>query len=337
VPQQVVKQLLTQAHALRCVGGLDDFPLARPRNKLVDYLQYLALRIFAMFVEMFRVERNYRTARWVAEALWRIDRRHRRVACGHLRRSFPDWPEDRLRRVARRSMHHMVYLGVEVLFLPRLITPTTWQRHVRLVNMAENLRLLIRQENGLIVLTGHFGNWEIAAYLMATLGFAVVSVARPLDNPLLNAFLLGVRERTGQTILGKTGAAEGMSDVLARRGTLAFLADQDAGRKGLFVDFFGRAASTYRSVALMAVRHGVPVAVAYGLRRGARFEFDVGIERIIRPAEWADKQDPVAWITQEYTRELEKVVRRAPEQYLWVHRRWKHRPDGTKAGGDGVA
>ena len=311
--------------------------MAKPRNKWVDYLQYLAVRVFAMFVHMFPVERNYRTARWLGEILWRVDRRHRRIAREHLRLSFPDWPQDRIDRVARRSMHNMAYLAVEVMFTPKLITPTTWKRHVRLVNMAENLRLLIRRQSGLIVLSGHFGNWEIPGYLMATLGFPVVSVARPLDNPLLNEFLLGVRERTGQMVLGKKGATDGMSEVLARRGTLGFIADQDAGRKGLFVDFFGRPASTYRSVALMAVRHEVPVAVAYGRRRRLRFEFDVGIERIIYPREWADKADPVAWITQEYTRGLETVIRRAPEQYLWVHRRWKHRPDGTKAAGDGVA
>lgn len=177
--------------------------MAKPRNKWVDYLQYLAVRVFAMFVHMFPVERNYRTARWLGEILWRVDRRHRRIAREHLRLSFPDWPQDRIDRVARRSMHNMAYLAVEVMFTPKLITPTTWKRHVRLVNMAENLRLLIRRQSGLIVLSGHFGNWEIPGYLMATLGFPVVSVARPLDNPLLNEFLLGVRERTGQMVLGK--------------------------------------------------------------------------------------------------------------------------------------
>jgi len=311
--------------------------MAKPRNSLVDYLQYLGVRIFAMFVHMFPVERNYRTARWLGEILWRLDRRHRRIATEHLRLSFPHWTPQRVDRVARKSMHNMAYLAVEVLFVPRLITPATWRRHVRLVNIAESLRLLIRRESGFIFLTGHFGNWEIAGYLMATLGFPSVSLARPLDNPLLNEFLLGVRERTGQAVLGKKGATEGMSEVLTRRGTLAFIADQDAGRKGLFVDFFGRPASTYRSVALMAVRHEVPVVVAYGRRRRPRFEFDVGVQRIIYPREWADKDDPVAWITQEYTRQLEMIIRRAPEQYLWVHRRWKHRPDGAKAGGDGVA
>ncbi len=311
--------------------------MARPRSNLTNWLEYLAARVFAMFVHMFPAEDNYRTARWVGRLLWRLDRRHRRIACAHLRRSFPGWGEGRVRRTARESFQHMVYLGMELLLTPGRIAPTTWRRHVRLLNMSENLRRLLRRRRGMIVLTGHFGNWEIAAYLMATLGLPMASVARPLDNPLLNEFLFAVRERTGQRILRKRGATAAMSEVLAHRETLAFIADQDAGRRGLFVDFFGRPASTYRSVALMAVRHGVPVAVAYGRRRGRPFEFDVGIQRIIDPGEWAGRDDPVRWVTQEYTRALEQVIRTAPEQYLWVHRRWKHRPDGTRAGGDGVA
>ncbi len=311
--------------------------MARPRKKYIDYLQYLALRLFAAFVHMFDVRTNYRTARWIGEILWRIDRRHRRIACEHLRLSFPDWPEDRILRVARKSIYNMAYLAIEVLFTPRLITPNRWRRHIRPKDIGETLRLLVRQETGMILLTGHFGNWEVIGYMMATLGFPTVSVARPLDNPYINEFLMGVRERTGQSILHKKGAMASTSEILQRRGALAFIADQDAGRRGLFVDFFGRPASTYRSIALLARQHNVPIAVGYGKRLSNKFEFEAGIKRISQPSEWADQEDEITWITQEFTRELEEIVREAPEQYLWVHRRWKHRPDGSKAPGDGVA
>lgn len=311
--------------------------MARQRNKYIDYIQYLILRIFAMFVMMFKPETNYRTARWIGDLLWWFDRRHRRIACNHLRLSFPNWSEQRIGKVARESMRNMIYLGLEVLLTPRLITPNRWRRHIRFRNMAETVRLLVRQETGLILLTGHFGNWEVVGYMMATLGFPTVSVARPLDNPYINEFIMGVRERTGQSILHKKGATASASDILQQRGALAFIADQDAGRKGLFVDFFGRPASTYRSIALLARQHNVPIIIGYGKRLSDKFEFEVGIGRIIYPEQWKGKDDEVFWITQEFTHELERIVRDAPEQYLWVHRRWKHRPDGSKAGGDGVA
>lgn len=312
--------------------------MARPRNKLADYLTYFALRSFAMWVHMFPPEKAYRYARLIGELLWRLDRRHRRIAVGHIRLSFPKWPEARVRRVARKSMAQMVYLGLELLLTPRLITPMTWRQHVRFApGMEEALRLLIRQHTGVILWTGHLGSWEIAGYTLATIGFPLVAVARPLDNPHINEFVMGVRERTGQSILYKKGAAGNMADVLDGRGILGIIGDQDAGQRGVFVDFFGRPASTNKSTAVMAVRTGCPIAVGCGQRISDRFEFEIVLQRIIYPKEWADKPDPVVWITQEYMHELEKLVERAPEQYLWVHRRWKHRPDGTKAGGDGVA
>jgi KDO2-lipid IV(A) lauroyltransferase len=311
--------------------------MARPRNNVVDYLTYVALRLFAMFVHMFSPAANYRTAAIIGRLIYRFDRRHRRIAIEHLRRSFPDWPEPRIRRVARDSMKHMVCLALDVLLTPRLITPLLWRRHVRLANLAEALRLRLEHKTGMIMVTGHYGSFELVGYTMATLGFPSVAVARPLDNPYLNEFVMGVRERTGQSILYKKGATASMEDILAARGTLSFIADQDAGRKGLFVNFFGRPASTYKSIGLMAMQFGVPIVVGYGRRLEEAFSFEMGVQRIIHPAEWADKPDPLTWITQEYTSTLEQIVRDAPEQYLWVHRRWKHRPNGELPGPDGVA
>jgi KDO2-lipid IV(A) lauroyltransferase len=87
----------------------------------------------------------------------------------------------------------------------------------------------------------------------------------------------------------------------------------------------------------MAVKHRVPVVIGYGRRLSNRYEFELGIQRIIHPHEWAGQADEVRWITQEFSKALEDVIRDGPEQYWWVHRRWKHRPDGAKAPGDGVA
>ncbi|MFA6134284.1 MAG: lysophospholipid acyltransferase family protein [Phycisphaerae bacterium] len=311
--------------------------MARVRNKYVDYLQYLGLRLFAMFVHMAEPETNYRTARWIGRLMYRFDRKHRRIAIGHLRLSFPDWDEARLNAVARTSMENLVCLGMEVLQTTRLITPMTWRKHVRLKNLGPALRLLLERKTGVIFVTGHYGNFEVAGYTMATLGFPSVSVARPLDNPYINDHIMGVREKTGQSILYKKGATGSMEDVLEGRGALSFIADQDAGRKGLFVDFFGRPASTYKSVALMAMKFGAPIVVGYGRRLDDKFHFEMGVDRIIYPHEWADKDDPLCWTTQEFTHALEQIVRGAPEQYFWVHRRWKHRPGGQAPGPDGVA
>ena len=119
-----------------------------------------------------------------------------------------------------------------------------------------------------------------------------------------------------------------MTEALDGKGAVGFIADQNAGSKGLFVDFFGRKASTYKSIGLLAMRYDVPVVIGYARRIKDRFRFEVGVQDIIYPADWRDEPDPLRYITQRYTKALEEVVRAGPSQYWWVHRRWKTRPKG---------
>jgi KDO2-lipid IV(A) lauroyltransferase len=223
-----------------------------------------------------------------------------------------------------------VMLAVEVLFTTRLIRLDTWPRYVELANFKEVLELLVRGERGLIMLTGHYGNWEVLGYVLATLGFPTTSVARPLDNPYVSDFIFGVREKTGQRIIAKKGATGEVIDVLAQHGAVGFIADQNAGSKGIFIDFFGRKASTYKSIGLLAMEYEVPVVIGYARRVGDRFRFRVGVQDVIQPEDWkeAGVQDPLRYITQRYTKAIENFVREDPGQYLWVHRRWKTRPKG---------
>ena len=130
----------------------------------------------------------------------------------------------------------------------------------------------------------------------------------------------------GQKIIDKKGAAKLMGKAASTGATLCFIADQDAGKKGIFVDFFGRKASTYKSIGLIAITNNIPIVVGYSRRIGNRFYFELGVNRIIFPEEWADKEDPLKWITAEYTKAIENFVREDPSQYWWLHRRWKHRP-----------
>jgi KDO2-lipid IV(A) lauroyltransferase len=311
--------------------------MAKKQNIIVEYLAYVGLRLFAMFVHMFDWQTNYRTARFLGDMIWKYDRRHRNRGLEHLRRSFPGWTPQRYDTVGRLSMRNLMYLGLEILFTVKLITPPRWRRHITLTNMAENIRLLVKRETGLIFITGHFGNWEVVGYTMAALGFPNYAIARRLDNRFVNDYILGIRQNRGMIVLDKKGATESMDEILAQKGAVSFIADQDAGRKGLFVDFFGRPASTYKAPALMAMQYGAPVIVGYGRRLDEEYHFEIGIQRIIYPSEWADKDNPIRWITQEYTKALEDVIRTAPEQYLWVHRRWKHRPKGEEPAPDGIA
>jgi KDO2-lipid IV(A) lauroyltransferase len=199
-----------------------------------------------------------------------------------------------------------------------------------LENFQETLQLLMNRNQGLIMITGHYGNWEILGYVLATLGFESTAVARPLDNPYLNDWVFGVRERQGQKIVGKKGATSEITQLLSSGGVVGFVADQNAGSKGIFVDFFGRKASTYKSIGLLAMQYEVPVVVGYARRLNGRFHFRVATQEIIWPDDWKQQNDPLRYITQRYTKAIEDFVRADPGQYLWVHRRWKTRPKGEQ-------
>jgi KDO2-lipid IV(A) lauroyltransferase len=233
-------------------------------------------------------------------------------------------------KLAERSMQQLVMLAVEVLFTTRLIRLDTYAQYCELENLGDTLRMLLEPGRGVIMLTGHYGNWEILGYVLATIGFETTSIARPLDNPYVNGWLLGVREKQGQRILDKKGATTEVPGLLERGDAVGFIADQNAGAKGMFVNFFGRLASTYKSIALLAMHYEAPVVIGYARRVNDRFHFKVGVQDIIRPADWREQSDPLRYITQRYTTAIENIVRDDPGQYLWVHRRWKTRPKGEE-------
>ncbi|MDM8004758.1 MAG: lysophospholipid acyltransferase family protein [Phycisphaerae bacterium] len=298
----------------------------RQRRMLTDLLVYLAVRLAAMVFQMFPVNWNLATARRMVHIWCRIMPRHLNRAREHLRLAYNSQLSPRqIDQLAFRSLEQMSMMAMECLFTPRLINELTWHRYIRLNGIDKALDRLLRGQ-GAILVTGHYGSWELVGFALAALGFPLTAVMRPLDNPWLNEFILGIRARRGLQLLYKKGASQSAGDVLESGGLLGFIADQNAGRKGEFVDFFGQKASTYKSIGLLAVQHNVPILVGYARRLSDNFEYEVGCNRIIEPHEWADKPDQLHWITQEYTSAIEQFIRQAPEQYLWIHRRWKTRP-----------
>ncbi len=297
----------------------------------IAWLQYVGVRAAAFVFLMFPIDLNLASARLFGRIWWLVSRKHRERARAHLRQSLGKSLTDKdVDRLALRSMQQLAMFAIETIFTPRLITGTTWARYVKPTGFTPSLRVLLA-DRGAILVTGHYGNWELTGHLLAVYGFEVVAIMRPLDNVHLNRFLLATRRAAGLDLLDKKGAMNSAEETLARGGALGFIADQDAGRKGIFVDFFGRPASTYKSIALLAMSTEVPIIVGCARRTSDRFRYELDVERIIQPDEWRDRDDPLRWITQEYTAAIERFVRRDPGQYLWIHRRWKSRPKSERS------
>lgn len=296
--------------------------------------EYVALRLWTLVMNSFPIDANLRTARLMGRLWWMLMPRHRDRALTHLRIALGDvYDEAGLRRIAKRSFEHFAQLYlVEMAQAPRIVNEWSWSGHCVLDNLGPALREHLNGR-GVIFLTGHFGNYELLGYTVSRLGAKLTAVMRPLDNPLVSDLVESTRKAGGLSLLMKKGVTDAARAVIEGGGALAFIADQDAGRKGAFVEFFGRKASTYKSIGLLAMARRTPVVVASATRERRGFHYRLNVERVIRPEEWEHQPDPLLWVTQAYTAALEAAIRRRPEQYLWIHRRWKHRPRGESPEG----
>ena len=301
----------------------------RPRNKLGDLISYLAIRTLGMCIQMLSIDAALAVGRLVGDIAYLVYPRWKHRALDNLHLIYgSNASELWIKRTARDCLRHLGMLIIEVVYAPRLLKINSTFRYIRLKNMSETLHLLL-QNRPVIILSGHYGNWELLNSVLAVMGFTSYSVARHLPNPYLHRYVFGIREKNGQRIIIKKGATAAVTDVLDARQIVCFLADQNAGERGLFVDFFGRPASTFRSIALLARAYDAPVIVTAATRLGHTFKYEFSVEEVIYPHQWQDQDDPTLWITATYTKAIERAARRHPEQYLWVHRRWKTQPPST--------
>lgn len=301
------------------------------RGPLVEKFEYLAARLLATGVTAFPPSANQRTAARIGDLFDRFDRKHRLRARYHIRLCFPQWTDDQVAACARASTQNLMQLAFEILQTPSVLNEDSWRDHIETRGLGPAIDVL-NADGPRILLTAHMGNWEVLGYFLAMLGYHTETIARPLDNQRINDWLLGIRERKGMKILTKFDATERMTEVLEQGRLLAFTADQNAGSKGVFVPFFGRLASTYKSIGLLAMTYRTPIICGYGHRLPGTFKFEVGTTDVIHPEEWEDKSDPLFYITARYCRAFERMVRLRPEQFLWTHRRWKSRPRHEKLG-----
>lgn len=288
----------------------------------IDYSVYFVVRVMICVVQAIPVASGHRLARGLAWLFCDVLRIRRRVVDDNVAHAFPEMsPRERI-DLARRMWEHLFLLVLEVAHTPRKIHETNWRDFVTLKNEAILLRHLF-DERPLLVISSHLGNFEVGGYILGILGFPSYTVARTLDNPYLDRFVNEFRGRTGQQIIPKNGGLDQIVDVLSRGDTMTFLADQYAGPKGCWVEFFGRPASAYKAIALLALEHNGRMSVSASRRLDQPMRFELWNYAMLDPQETGNSIGTVREITQWYTSRLEDMIRMSPEQYWWLHRRWK--------------
>jgi len=261
--------------------------------------------------------------RGLGRTLADLDERHVAIAVDNLRRSFPGWDAPRLWRTARAVYAHFGEVLVDLIWLSERGREEILSR-VDVVG-AEHVRAAYAAGRGVLYPTGHFGHWELHAVVHGWVFEPVSVVARALDNPALDARLVRFRTLSGNDVIYKQHAVARVLRALKQNRGVAILIDQNVQLgEGIFVEFFGRPASTTTLVAALAVKTGcavVPVRSEFLPRERVRL--------IYEPLEWkasGDRQADIHALTQQLTSRIEGWIRVTPERWLWMHRRWKTRP-----------
>ncbi|MGQ0627386.1 MAG: lysophospholipid acyltransferase family protein [Phycisphaerales bacterium] len=313
--------------------------MAKKRRKLPKVLHlpmYLAIRAVVAAVGTGELGANLRIARAAGRMFGgaRMNRRRLQRAVDHLAIAFPEWSLDQREEYALKAYEHLFMLGVEMTSTGRLLTEDHWPRFAKLTDMRAPLDELLREQPCLL-LTAHCGNWELLGFVMSLLGFPVTALYRPLDLKPVDDWVRTSRAARGMTLLDKFGAGEDLPGLMSRHGTPAFVSDQNAGDRGVFVPFFGRLASAYKSIGLLAIQYNCPILCGVARREETSdLRYSIHVPEVIRPRDWQDQPDPLFYVTARYRRCIESLVRLAPEQYLWMHRYWKSRPRHEHKGGD---
>lgn len=230
----------------------------------------------------------------------------------------------------QQMWHHLLLMVCEIAHAPRKIHRTNWREHVYMRDKDQSLQVLL-DDRATVLVTGHFGNFEVAGYTTGLLGIHTSTVARPLDNVYVDAYVEAFRSATGQLILPKDGSSLAIQELLERKGALTILADQHAGPKGSWVEFFGHATSCHKALALFVLSARAPLLVTYARRLNRPLRFEIGTTGLADPA-LLDVPTPPKYLnsvddlTKWYNDRLEDAIRLSPEQYWWLHRRWREVP-----------
>jgi KDO2-lipid IV(A) lauroyltransferase len=298
-----------------------------PETTLTHRAEYLALRSAVAAVERMGFNRASSFGAGVGRLGYKPLGIRRQVVERQLAAAFPEKPADEVKRIALAAYGHLGRASIETAILPSYGR----RQIVELFEKVEGWSIVeerLARGKGLIVVTGHLGNWELGGAYVAARGVPIDAVARHMANPLFDRYLTQTRHRIGMTVVHDEDAVRRVPRSLRAGRVVAFLVDQGAiGLASSWVPFFGRFAKTPRGPAVFALRLGTPIVFGVAIRQpSGRYRL---VFEPVDVVETGDRERDVEQIVSDYTGVLERWVRLVPEQYFWHHRRWKHQRPGT--------
>lgn len=258
-----------------------------------------------------------------------ILRIRRRVALENLAHAFPEKSAAVIKTIARRSYENFGKMMLEYLRLPSLSAAALQQRISFAMPREQNpYEQALALGKGAICMTGHFGNWEYMGALVAQMQYPMVYLYQEQNNPYVDGLIRGIRTKMNMPSIPRGAALRGILKALREKKFVAILADQDAGRNGIFVDFLGRPASTAQGPAAFVLKTQAPIVFCVAIRE-PRGHHRVEAELLtfdFSKTDATSEEDKLRQITAAWTKVLEKYIRQYPDHWFWMHRRWKTKP-----------
>lgn len=267
------------------------------------------------------------TGRGLARFAYLFGGRLRRTGERNLELAFPELSPQERSRILRASFQNLGRLLGEFSHLKRA-TPESLRRFITCEGL-ENLEAAQARGQGVILFTGHLGAWELSSFALSAFGYPMSFLVRRIDNPKIEPLVERTRTRFGNRSIDKRAAARPMLRLLREGGTLGLLVDLNTlPHEGVFVDFFGIPASTTASLATLALRTDAAVLPVFVPWDAERRRFVLRIDPPLEIEPTGDRERDVQRLTAQFTKVIETYVRRFPEQWLWIHKRWNTRPQG---------
>jgi KDO2-lipid IV(A) lauroyltransferase len=292
-----------------------------------EWLEYAAVRASLQILAVLPRSAARALAAFVARGLFALSPKLRKTAEFNLRLAFPEWTEAQQANVTGKMVRNLGWMAADFACLPKYSKENI--QEIVILDGHENFLQAHAQGIGVLYLTGHIGAWELSSSAHALYGYPLHYMARPLDNRKLDALVNRYRGLSGNRPILKNESARVVLKVLKDSGTVGILADQNTmPEEGVFVDFFGTPACATTGLARVALHTGAPVVPGYAIWDEAIKKYRLRFEPAIDLTRTGDSERDIFENTQKFTMVLEEIIRKYPDQWVWLHGRWNTRPPG---------
>lgn len=289
---------------------------------MTDRLEFILFRFFEFLISLMPLPLAQAFGRLLGSLGYLIARRRRTIALENLGKAFPERSQEDIKAIAQGAFKNYGVSIAEFLWFPRL-TPQRLRKFVRFLNV-DIIGEAHARGKGVILISGHFGNWELLALSTAHFsGYPLTIIVQNQRNRLVNRVINGYRCVWGNSVVPMELSTREILRKLSDGQVVGMLADQSAPQEGLFISYFGRPAATHQGPAIFSLRTGAPILMGFPIRQSDG-RYQVTYKEVDQHDLNGYSVQNVAELTSRHVALLEEYVRKYPEQWLWMHRRWKH-------------